>query len=257
MQLNKANFLTWFNSASDSNSPLPIPYAKTCSYPSVAWLIQENMSFIINGFNIGFNPTYTLYICNLDKYVIATVGNCDLIEVSTGYRLYANLTCPNVQTGDYILKISNGTVTYYSNPIAIIDSTSLWNTAIFKFRHKFDKNSIEYTISPLDSFYQQFRLFCGFGDVNSITSKEIINDIDSSTPREYNTIVSVGYKCNIFGLDMDRHQAVIDMITSSYLEINGIRFQSDSSYSASPIGKSGISKGSFNVQDYSLRYARR
>jgi len=259
MQLNRANFLTWFNSASDVYNPLPVLNASHCNSPSIVWIVGDSMSFIINqtiGISLSF--PYTLYLCSLDKTVLSTIGECTTIgSAISSYIVYGTFNCPSVAVGDYLLKISNESATYYSNKISIFDSSALINTAKFKFRHKFDKNDVEYTNTSLGSFYQQFRLFCSFGELNNQSSKEVINDIDSPTPREYNASVSMGYKCNIFSLDTDRHQAVQDMITCSHLEINGRRYQSDGSYMASPLGKSGISKGTFNVQDYSLRYAKR
>ena len=259
MQINRANFLTWYNNASDTYNPLPIPNSNICNYPSIAWIIGENMSFIINKtVSISLGNPYVLTLCETNRTDIDDIGECETIaSIDSAYLVYGSFDCPDVPVGDYILKVSNGTNTYYSNVISIFGDEALLNTAKFKFRHKFDKNKVEYTNGDLSTFYQEFRLFCSFGEFNLQSSKEIINDIDSAIPREYNASVSMGYKCSVFSLDADRHLAIQDMITCSHLEINGRRYQSDGSYTPTKIGKSGLSNGTFNVQDYELKYARR
>ena len=261
MQINRANFLTWYKDLADEFVPLPIPYSNICASPQIAWIIGDTMSFIVNEqVPISSSHDYTLYLCDLQGNEIDTI---DIMEVfisdldPLAHYIYGTFTCPDVAVGDYLLKIDNVATTYFSNKISVFNDEALLNTAKYKFRHKFLKNNVEYSNEALASFYQEFRLFSSFGEMNNQSSKEIINDIDSQVPREYNTSVSMGYKCSVFGLDVDKHQAVLDMITCSELEINGRRYQSDGSYSPSKIGKSGLSTGTFNVQDYSLRYARR
>lgn len=265
MQLNRANFLTWFSDTSEVYNPLPILNSSICSSPCVLWLKDDSMSFVINqpiavGVEVGI---YTVQMNSLrDSTVKYTLGSCiSYPSIYGGFILFATFVCPSIlPEDDYVLKITNSIRTsevYMSNKIKVIGQDNVSNTAKFVFKHKFDKNGVEYNHPSILTHFHRFRLFCGFSEFNNQSSKEIINDIDSPIPREYNTSVSIGYKCNVFSLDTDRHQAVQDMITCSHLEINGRRYQSDGSYTASPLGKSGISKGTFNVQDYSLRYPKR
>jgi len=261
MQINRANFLTWYQDTADEFVPLPVPYSNICQFPQIAWIIGDSMSFIINEqVTVSLSHDYTLYLCDLQQNELESIGIMSEFVSdldSLAHYVYGTFTCPDVEAGDYTLKISNTSNSYYSNIISIFNDEALLNTAKFKFRHKFNKNGVEYSNEALASFYQQFRLFSSFGELNNQSSKEIINDIDSQAPREYNTSVSMGYKCSVFGLDIDKHQAVLDMITCSDLLINGRRFQSDGAYSPARVGKGGLSTGTFNVQDYSLRYARR
>ncbi len=253
MQINKGNFITWYNSTSYNS--LPNLNTSNCQKPAVAWKVGENMSFVINGYGFSSVPSI-INLCKLDKTVVQQVGQLNSYTDTdfTGSRGYATIECPNVPIGDYILALGTD---YYSSSFLIINSENIFNTAKFKFRNKFNKNGVEYTNTAISTFYQEFRLFCSFNQANITTSKEIITDIDSSIPREYNTKLSLGYKCTAYGLDMDRHFAIADMITCTDLYINNDRYQSDGSISANQLGLSGLSNSTFNVQDYSLQYPKR
>lgn len=252
MQLNKANFLTWYDN--NNYNQLPVINSNKCAKPLLAWHIGDTMSFVINK-GLSSLPT-NVNLCRLDKTVVQSLGNLSTYSDTsfTGSKGYATFTCPSVAVGDYILSIGTS---YYSSPISIISDTNLFNTAKFKFRHKFQKNEVDYALTSMLNFHQEFRLFCSFGEVNIISSKEILIDADSLVPREYNTKLSSGYKCTVYSMDIDRHFALADMVTCSDLYINNERYQSDGSITANRVGLSGLSNATFNVQDYSMSYPKR
>lgn len=257
MKINRANFLTWYNSTSYEQLPI---YSDPCTHGIVGWAVGENMTFIVNtAIGIPLSGGWATSLCDLNKNVISSLGNLTTFtgETSVGGYGYGSFNCPSVSEGLYILKSVGGSTTIYSSPIYVLGTETKTKTARFKFRHKFSKNGVEYTHSILGSFYQKFRLFCNFNSLEFQSQKDIFQDNDSALPREYNHKVDYLYKINLLNLSLDEHQAAHDMATCSELYINDLPMQVSGSYSAERIRKNGTSNGSFSVSDYNLRYSKR
>ena len=258
MQLNRANFLTWYDS-NDGNE-LPIHSQDGCGHGLVFWEWGDTMSFVLNtdgGIPVGLTPT--LEIRNKDNTVLATFNllsyTSDLIN---GFKLYGSFTCPELPIGLYNLRIINSSLIYISQPVFICQSSfARAYTAKFKFRHKFDKNDIGYANGLTTSFYQEFRLMCTFAQNETQTEKDIVIDMDSPTPREYNHKVQHNRRGALYNLDVNMHQAAADMLSSSELFVNGRRYQSQGDYAATPLRRNGTSNGEFTISDYALRHLKR
>lgn len=257
MKINSANFLTWYNSA--SYEPLPLRNKK-CAYGTVCWAVSEEISFIVNApIGVPLSGVVSLAICSLDKTFVSSLGNTSYFtgEVYGGIYHYKTTTCPVLPESYYILRLTSGSSVYYSSPILILNGSEKENTILFKFRHKFAKNNVEYTHASLANFYQKFRVYGVITDLDNSMTKEIITDSDSIKPREYNHKIDYSYKGTLFNLDLDLHQACHDMFSSSELYMNDLLVQTKDAYSANSLRVDGLSNGNFNVTDYNLRYSKR
>jgi hypothetical protein len=257
VKINSANFLTWYNATDADVLPLN---EQNCGFGLVAWNVGEDMSFVVNtSVGLPLSGGFTVSLCSTNKTVLSSLSSITHFtsEVYAGNYLYDTIECPTVTEGFYLLKIASSGTTLYSNPIYIINGVNVARTAKFKFRHKFAKNNIDYNVTALADFYQEFRLFCNFNSLEFQLTKDVINDNDSDVPREYNHKAEYQYKVNLLNLSFDEHQAAHDMVSCSELFINGMPMQTVGAYSASRIRKDNRSDGSFSVSDYNLRYNKR
>lgn len=251
MKVNKANFLIWNNATTGVELPI---YSASCPMGELLWLVGDTMSFMINE-NMPSGISLTLHKLDLARTQSHSFGAASsFVSEVTEDRLYSGtLTCPSITEGYYSLKATSGATIYWSNPIRVISSAD--HTAKFKFRHKFLKNKVDYTENT--SFYQEFRLWCNFNNMEYEISKDIIKDADFGSPREYNHRVDYAFKINLLNLSLDMHQAAHDMVTCSELLINGDKFQVDGGYSSNPIRRDGLSNGSFKAYQFDLRHVKR
>lgn len=259
MQINRASFLTWKDDTEER--ALPTVEGDECLFGTLFWEIGDTMAFVVNtdgGIAVGLNPTVSIYPYGGGSAVATFNLSSYNSELWNGFKLYAILVCPNVTSGLYTLTITNSTAIYKSNPVYICTSDFAKKyTAKFKYKHRFNKNNIDYTELELAGFYNEYRLRATFAQTEGRVEKEIIMDSDSATPREYNHAVQQLLKGRLYDLDENMHQAAVDMLSCDELYINGRRYQSQSDYSAGALRRNGTSNGDFTISDTALRHLKR
>ena len=259
-RLNKANLLTWYDySEAPAGLPMSQPY---CQTGVLVWAVGERMSFFINqNMPLSVSPVPVIELFSVsDKLYQTPLLSYNPLELAatSGFYLYGTIIAPNVAEGFYHLRLSNGSIVHYSTQI-FVTTTASANviSARYKFRNRFDKNNIPYTDAALSLFYQEFRLLTAYRTVEAETQKDIIIDIDSAAPREYNTQVRFRRSFFIRNLDTDMHDGVIDMLASSEIHINDSRYQSEGDYRIDGFKKNGLSSGEFTASEHSyLQYKR-
>jgi hypothetical protein len=261
MQVNRANFLTWYSSEVEASRQLPTHTQSVCDYGMVLWEIGDTMSFIVNteeGISVGATPTIDVLNAGGSTVLASFSVLSYTSDLITGSKLYATITCPTLPIGFYDLRINNSSITYKSQPVFICTTVFAESSTVkFKFRHRFDKNNVGYANGLPDTFYQEFRLLATFTQNEAQVEKDIIIDMDSPTPREYNHKVQYSKRGVLYNLDSNMHQASVDLLSSSELFVNNRRYQSQGDYTSGSIRKDGKSNGEFTMSDYALRYLKR
>ena len=261
MLVNSPNILSWFNNTTPSGY-LPTAHIRNkCANSHVVWVVGEQMSFYINASIIAsLGGTQSLALVS----TTSGVANSDFgvpseyVSDSLDRYRYMTITCPSKPLGTYYLQLTLGTAVYKSAYIDIISAAEAAETTVqVRFRNTFTKNKVFYPYSPLNTFYQRFRLRCTWLSTEPRLTKEVIFDSDSNLPREFNQQETILRKLLFYQLDSNMIDGVSAMFSHDYLEINGKKYRADSAFSPQPFGRNGLANGEIVLEDLALNHFTR
>jgi hypothetical protein len=267
MQLNKYNFLRWFDSTPDTGLPdVPVAYwrdRESCGYMPIG-LPTEGMSFYINK-TTGLDVTVYNYFSDL-RLALVRADNGTIVHNNLGplqqhfidaptnafYNIYCTLVVPTATVGVHYFKIyrnSTGVEVFRSSYILVrTDQTVLLNTTTYaRFRHDRLFYFIKY--ADLPGFHQQFRLDMSQIERQNEGDKEIYREITTGKQRELQNFMSRYVKLETYYFDPAAHEAAAVMFNHSYIELNSKQYQPKNAYKepSNPLGKVG--KGEMELWD--------
>lgn len=260
MQVNRYNFLRWFDNQVDPRLPeVPWGYHRdrgACGYMPIA-LPTEAMSFYINAdtpFDFGDFPNLRLGMHRADGEEIAnSLGPLQQVIFGDGrYHIFCSLVIPAAQDGAHYFRIyrnADGQELLRSSHVLVRnDIDELYRTTAYcRFRHDRFFYNIQY--ADLPGFYQQFRLNMSVVDSQIESEDEVYREAHTGKTRTYESYESKAVKLESYYFDPQAHEAAALMLKHSYLELNSRTYSRKSAYKYTPHPTSQLSKGEAEVYD--------
>lgn len=269
MQVNKYNFLRWFDGAPVPGQPeIPVGYWKdreACGFMPIGYP-TEALSFYINtpaGASYGTFADMRLSLVRADNGVVVDpniAGLSQHIIAGANYNFYATLVLPAMTPGPHYFRIYNNVggaeILRSSYIYARLDKAILDVQSIYcRFRH--DRFFYNIPYAGVSGFYQQFRLSITQLERQVQSDKEVYTEVTTGKQRVYENFLSRWQKFETYYFDPPAHEAASVMIEHSYLEFNGLRYWVKASYKEPPAGQSKLGKGEFEAWDESFGSANR
>jgi hypothetical protein len=267
MQLNKYNFLRWFDSTATTALPdIPVAYwrdRESCGSMPIGYP-TEAMAFYINKLD-GLDATVYNFFSDL-RLALVRADNGAIVHNNLGplqqhfidaptnafYNIYCTLVIPAAIVGVHYFKIyrnSTGAEVFRSSYILVrTDQTVLYNTTTFaRFRHDRLLKGIHY--ADLPGFYQQFRLGISQIERQYEGDKDVYREITTGKQRVLQNYMSRYIKLETYYFDPDAHEAAAVMFDHSYIELNGKQFQPKNAYKEPSGTSSKVGKGEMELWD--------
>ncbi|HRE52226.1 MAG TPA: hypothetical protein PK339_12440 [Flavitalea sp.] len=268
MQVNRYNFLRWFNDQVDPNLPeLPYAYHRdkgACGYMPIA-PPAEAMNFYINspvGFDYEDFPNLRLGMYRADGTLVApSLGPLQQLELGDGtYHIYCSLVVPAAEYGIHYFRIyrnSTGEELLRSSYVLVrTDMEDLYGSTIYcRFRH--DRFFYNTYYAELPGFYQQFRLNLSVADEQVESEEEVYREVSTGKTRTLNSYESKAVKIESYYFDQSAHEATALMFRHSYVELNSRQYSLKSAYKYTPNPMSKYTKGEAEIYDLSFASVNR
>lgn len=259
MQVNKYNFLRWFDGAPVSGQPeIPVGYWRdrtSCGFMPVAYP-TEAMAFYINtpaGANYGTFADLRLSLRRADTNAVVDpniLGLSQHLLTAPNYNFYATIVLPAMSQGLHYFRIydsvSGNEILRSSYILARNDKTNLDIETIYcRFRHDRFFYNIPYAGVP--GFYQQFRLQITQLERQVQSDKEVYKEVTTGKQRTFENYLSRWRKFEAYYFDPPAHEAAALMIEHDFFEFNGQRYRVKASYKEPADVRSKIGKGEFEA----------
>jgi hypothetical protein len=268
MQLNKYNFLLWYDSASTTALPeVPIAYLwdrEACASIPIG-LPTEGMAWYMNipeGLDVSVYNNFSDYKLRLVRADNGQVVHNDLgplqqhfIDSPTNafYNIYCTLVVPPAaKFGLHYFQIydsSNSDVLFTSSYIIVRpDQETLYNTTTFcRFRHDRVFYYIKY--ADLPGFYQQFRLGISILERQYEGDKEVYREVTTGKQRTLQNYLGRWVRLETYYFDRSAHEAAAVMFDHDYVELNGTQYIAKNAYKEPSNPKQKFGKGEIEVWD--------
>lgn len=266
MQVNKVNFIRWFDALGDPGLPA-VPYAYWrnrygCDYRPIC-LPGESQSFYINskdGFIFqDFGDLILQMITDNGALLANDIGELkqhflpDSPELR--YNIYCEYVIPLVKDGTCRLRIVNagtGEIILTSSAMVVRnDQQRLYETTTYcRFRHDRFFYNIRY--HDLPAFYQQIRLGISVSEEQVEGENEIYKEVTTGRVNILESVEDKSVKFESYYFDREAHDACAIMIKHSFLELNGSLYRFKTGYKRQPQTLSKLSKGEFELYDQSF-----
>lgn len=241
-EINKNNFISWFNAIGDTafNSTTitncvngyPKPYrlnkqkAKN-HYPCI--VNGEQFSFYLNFENDYANPNFTsfkLYV--IDIYGVVQDDVAPLLQVmaadGVSYFIYANVTLAGLTPGAYRLAIVNvndaGRILFVSQEIKVI-TTAVALQETFQVVYKASVNMYRFLYESIPDYVHQIRLRMNVLEENPEGELAQYRAASSGKLRNVYVELDLALKLETYWFDDLAHRAVFTFQVHDYIFLNG------------------------------------
>lgn len=267
MQLNKYNFLLWYDATTSTALPeVPIAYLRDreqCACVPIG-LPTESMSWYMNtpnGLEVADYPAFSnlrLALVRVDNGAVVHSNLGPLVQhfldspTNSLFNIHCTLVIPTATFGLHYFRIydnSTSDILFTSSYILVrTDQAVLYNTTTYaRFRH--DRLFYGIPYAELDGFYQQFRLGLSRIDRQYEGDKEVYREVTTGKQRTLQNSLSRYIKLETYYFDSNGHEAAAVMFDHDYVELNSIRYVAKNAYKepSNPLQKFG--KGEIEMWD--------